>query len=95
MPLKVEGDGKGGDGNMSMNENNIDDYIQSPMKELCHELKQKFIDCMHVYSRCVQSGAYSLEKCMEREKGNTHPECIKRFREFVQCRRQLVLILFN
>jgi len=61
-------------------------------KPICHEKKQAFVDCMFVHSRCVQSGKYSFDKCLELDQQNNlmHEDCTKRYRDFLTCHRQIV-----
>ena len=61
-------------------------------KQICALQKQAFIDCMYVYSLCVQSGNASFDDCikMDLENGTMNSECKKRWTQFINCWSQIV-----
>ncbi len=60
-------------------------------RELCHEERQAFIDCMFVKSKAVQGGACTIDECLGGGAASGVPEeCAALYKAFLRCRRQLV-----
>lgn len=61
--------------------------------QICQQQRQKFIDCMFVNSKCVQSGQKTFQECvdLEQETGSMFKSCTDRFDEFKMCWRQIVI----
>jgi hypothetical protein len=61
------------------------------VQKLCKVEQQRFIDCMYVYSRCVQSGRKSFDECLQEEMESMHENCRELYKRFLLCRQQIVL----
>lgn len=59
-------------------------------RELCHEERQTFIDCMFVKSKAVQGGACTIDECIGGGAAGMPAECTALYKAFLHCRRQLV-----
>jgi hypothetical protein len=61
-------------------------------RKLCVDEQQRFIDCMFINSKCLQSGRLSFEECLAEDEKNSiiHTECRNLYSLYLRCRAQIV-----
>lgn len=61
-------------------------------QRICTAEFQAFVDCMYVYSNCVQSGSKPFSECVNDELANQsmHLDCLQKHRLYMICWRQIV-----
>ena len=70
------------------------------MTRICEAQRQAFVDCMYINDSCVKSGRASFAECLAEIVDKRLPDrhfptdCLKLYRDFLTCRRQVVLWTF-
>lgn len=70
--------------------------IQPMPKRICELQRQAFVDCMYLHDSCIQSGRKSFSECfqeiLDQNPNREFPQdCLKLYRDFLTCRRQMVI----
>lgn len=65
------------------------------MPQICELQRQAFIDCMYLNDNCIQSGRTSFHDCfqeiLDQKDDREFPhDCLKLYKDFLTCRRQMV-----
>lgn len=68
-------------------------------KPICQLQRQAFVDCMYLNDSCIQSGRSSFSECfqeiLDEKEGRKFPhDCLKLYKDFLTCRRQMVIFNF-
>lgn len=67
--------------------------------KICQLQRQAFVDCMFLNDSCIQSGRASFADCFkeilqEKEDRIFPRDCVKLYKDFLTCRRQMVNFKF-